>query len=95
LWRGSMPILLQREAILPRLVSGLGQRQLALLVADLGEFHLGALAIGRGEAERPDALAALAHDQVKPAAIGMGAGLLGFNLVRIQRHFRLCLGRAR
>src|SRR6266550_6389730 len=42
-----------------------------------------------GEAEGPHPLAALAYDEIEPAAIGMDASLQQFNLVRIERHFTL------
>jgi len=38
---------------------------------------------------RPDAISALAYDEIKPVAVGMNGSLQRFNLVRIERHFRL------
>src|SRR5262249_4251642 len=82
---------LERDLVLAGLVARAAQGQnvacLAVTVAGLGELHLCALTVEPGEAERPHPLAAVAHDQVEPAAVGMRAGFLEFNLVRIEPHF--------
>jgi hypothetical protein len=61
----------------------------AVAVADPGELHLRPLAVKVGEAEGPNPVTALAHDQIKPVAVRMNASLQQFNLVRIECHFNV------
>jgi hypothetical protein len=87
-----MPLRL-RSTRKSRDVAGLGQRLLVGLAGGLldglGKFHLGALAVERGEAERPCSVASVADHQIEPATIGIDARLQRFNLVGVEGHFNV------
>jgi hypothetical protein len=74
-------------------IAGLAQRHLVgpagRALDRLGKLHRRPPAGEVGEAERPIAVAAIADHQIEAAAIGMRAGLPGFNLVGIERHLNV------
>jgi hypothetical protein len=80
----------QLDTIVAGFIARLGQGLFAGLASGsldrLGKLHLRPLAVEISEAKCPHPFTAVADHEIEAAAVGMRPRLLGFNLIRVQRH---------